>query len=1338
MPRMQLFLFGPPRLERDGAPLDLGRRKAMALLIYLTMNARCHSRDVLATLFWPRLDASRGRANLSRTLTVLKQFLGAEGLSANREIVALQPSDDLWTDALRFQQLLGLCSAHGHPARRVCAACLPLLGEAAALYDAEFLAGFTLRDSLPWDEWQLDQTEALRRQLGSALERLGRGYAVQSDWETAIHYVRRWVANDPLHEPAHRQLMSLYAHSGQRSAALRQYQVCADLLYRELGVAPQPETTALYERLTSSALFGAPLQISEPTPPLRGDGAPRVIDRPVFVGRERELGLLRTYLAEALEGRGRVVFLLGDAGCGKTMLLIEFAFRAQEAYRELIAVGGNCHASSGDGDPYLPFRDVLATLTGDLDDRMGTHLVAPEYAQRVWESFPDAARALVEHGPDLLDVFVASGPLASRVAAFTAGGAEWRKGLDGLLQRGDDESAARRQSQLNEQYSSVLRSLAARRPLLILLDDLQWADAASIGLLFQFGRRLAASGDRILVVGAYRPEEVALGHTAAAGREERHLLEKVVNEFKRTFGQIEINLAAGLESERRDFVDALLDTEPNRLGRAFRSTLFQRTRGHPLFTVELLRGMQQRGDLVRDAGGNWIEGNALDWRTLPARVEGVIEERIGRLEAELREVLSVASVEGQRFTLEVVAAALEMNDRELLRRLVRLQRQHHLVRESGAHQVDHRRLSSFQFAHFMFQDYLYQKLTDTEQRVWHGEIATALEGLYAGHTDEVAVPLARHYAEAGQQSKAAHYLLKSGDRAWRLYAYPKAIDYYEQALAIFKGQGDDQLAAQTLMKLGLIFHNTFDFRRARRAYDEGFTLWQRESRSALQTPPPPAPHPLRVSWRDPPTLDPSVAFDNESLGVVDQLFSGLVRQCPDMAVVPDVARTWEILENGQRYVFHLRDDVYWSDGTPVTAPDFEFAWRRALDPTTQSRGAALLYDVEGAWAFHRGTHSGSNSLGVHALNPRTLLVELERPTAYFPSLLASCPTYPLPRHVVEAHGPRWTDAANIVTNGPFHLKAWSPGESLILSRNLNYHGVFCGNLECIELSLRPDIPPNLDLYEGDRLDVLCLWSFSTPQRDRARRRQPDEYITIPALATLYAGFNTRRSPFDDLRVRQAFAMATDRSGLGEAVARGDSPAATGGFIPPGMPGHSAGIGLPYDPDRARQLLAEAGYPGGHGFPVVEASTVPYRAAREGVFLRRQWHEILGVEVTWTPLEWSPFLNRLVREPLDLFLISWTADYADPDDFMRTSAFRRYTGWQCQSYDRLVDRARHVMVQNQRIELYQQADRILADQVPIIPIAHPAWHLLVKPWVTRFPTSRLRWWAFWKDVVIDPH
>jgi adenylate cyclase len=360
----------------------------------------------------------------------------------------------------------------------------------------------------------------------------------------------------------------------------------------------------------------------------------------MFVAREQELAQIQARLDRAVAGQGQVAFVTGEAGAGKTALVTEFARRAQDVHADLLVAIGQGDAQTGAGDPYLPFREVLGLLTGDVDAKLARGAITHENAGRLRDFLRVSGQALVEYGPDLIDIFVPGSALATRVAGRLAHRTGWLERLEELAAHKATGPAGTdlEQSHIFEQYTQVLHVLAAQQPLLLVLDDLQWADAASINLLFRLGRHVGDS--RILLVGAYRPAEVALGR-----RGERHPLEKVLAEFKRYLGDIAIDLEKTEEAEGRQFVDALLDAEPNRLGVEFRQALFRHTDGHPLFTIELLRDMQERGDLVRDADGRWVEGPVLDWDALPARVEGVIEERIGRLEDDLRETLAVAAVE---------------------------------------------------------------------------------------------------------------------------------------------------------------------------------------------------------------------------------------------------------------------------------------------------------------------------------------------------------------------------------------------------------------------------------------------------------------------------------------------------------------------------------------------------------------------------------------------------------------------------------------------------------------------------------------------------------------------
>jgi ABC-type oligopeptide transport system substrate-binding subunit len=368
-----------------------------------------------------------------------------------------------------------------------------------------------------------------------------------------------------------------------------------------------------------------------------------------------------------------------------------------------------------------------------------------------------------------------------------------------------------------------------------------------------------------------------------------------------------------------------------------------------------------------------------------------------------------------------------------------------------------------------------------------------------------------------------------------------------------------------------------------------------------------------------------------------------------------------------------------------------------------------------------------------------LIVELEEPAGYFLQLLGHYATYPVPRHAVEAHGDAWTEVRNIVTNGPFRLKAWHRGEVLVLERNPRYSRRARGNLQQIELVVLSDPEAKLKAYEADRLDIMDMIFFPPAEIDRARRHHTEEYVSGPKLFPSYAAFCLGRTPFDDRRVRQAFALAADKENLA-GVTRGYCSPAAGGLVPPQMAGHTPVMGPSYDPAGARELLADAGFPGGRGFPVMTLMTHLDPLSRvAGKHLQGQWRNVLGVETRLEAVEWEEYLTRLQTAPPPAVLWGWMADYPDPDNLLRVGMGHvlPYTRWENADYWALVERARRLTDQKTRMELYRKADRILVEEGPILPLAYARSHLLVKSRVRRLVVSPIGY-CFWKEVIVEPH
>ncbi len=813
MRHLRLNLLGPFQARLDDVPLNgFESNKVRGLLAYLVMEAeRAHSRETLAELLWPEQPTPFGTDNLRYALADLRKNLGDARatppfLVVHRDSLQFNRFSDCEADVKQFE---ALCAA-GLPAEEQAGMpgknCLAALDAAVRLYRGCFLEGFNLRRSAPFESWLLCQRERLERRVLGALFALAEANEGQGHFQQALGYAWRHVELAPWDEEAQRQLMRLLAYDGQRSAALLQYQRCCSVLSSELGVEPEVETTELYRSIRDEVLYFPPpltlgKTLSQAGGELEGKNAAARC-----VAREDELEQLQQRFLKALGGEGQVVFITGEAGSGKTTLAKEFLGRALQSHAGLTAAFSTCNAFAGNMDSFLPFIDLLHMLAGDLEARWASSPLERALALHLWTSLPVVVQALVEYGPDLIDRFVPGEALLRRARSLAR-----RHGnhLEQWVRRGESEPArvarAVTQSDLFAQVAGVLKAISRSHPLLLVLDDLQWADRDSLNLLFYLGRRL--EGCRILVVGIYRMEEVRPGFGEA-----EQPLAHVLRELQGNCGYLEVDLS---NSDGRRFIDAYLDCEANALGSAFRSTLERHTGGVPLFTVELVRGMQERAELVRDAQGRWVESRQLDWERLPPRLEAVIAEQTARLPPEWRRLLCAASVEGDDFCAETVARLLSSPVEAVTQQLSELLaagsfgKGRHFVVAQGVQRAgpSGRRVSRYRFRHHLYQAYFYSRLDLVERVRLHEAAAEALEQLYQDEPDEIAVTLARHYESANLSEKAAACLLQAGKRAIRLAAYDEARRHFRRALSPLVFQLDtlerDQLELRLQMALAV-------------------------------------------------------------------------------------------------------------------------------------------------------------------------------------------------------------------------------------------------------------------------------------------------------------------------------------------------------------------------------------------------------------------------------------------------------------------------------------------------------------------------------------------------------
>ena len=791
MTRLTIRLLGPFRVDIDGRPLtNFKTNKVRGLLAYLAVEGqRPLRRESLAGMFWPEYTERRARANLSQALFLLRRNLGDDTavqpfLIIERETIQLNPNSGIWLDVNLFRSCI---RANKQAASRQE---IDELKTAVSLYQGEFLEGFSLNGSSPFEGWCLSVGEDLRRLMSDALTRLVDYYERETAFEAALPYARQLLELNPWHEDAHTAVMRLLALCGWRSEAILQYDNCRHMLQENLGIAPMPQTTMLFEAIRDGRfrkgdlLDNGLIQPALVTPSFLS-AAVSAAQAHIFVGRKQELAWLNQKLARVLSGSGQVVFVTGEAGSGKTVLIQEFARQALAQYAGLLVASGKGTAYTGLGDPYAAFREIVSQLSGDVASRWAAGTISQIEALRLWRTLPLAVHTLVHNAPDLIGTFVNGANLQERATNYVQetrvaeSGAPWLAQLETLTAHNAATSGAMgtNQNVLFAQVTRLLSALALHSPLLLILDDLQWADVGTIALLFHISRHL--SGQPILLLGAFRPEEVTVVRDG-----QRHPLAPVTHEMQRDFGDIFLDLG---QTADRAFVEALVDSEPNDLDAAFRDRLFRQTGGHALYTAELLRGLQERGDLHQDGQGRWVEGTALDWDTLPPRVEGVIAERVQRIPPRMQHLLQAASVQGEAFIAEVAAQAVGADEDEVLPALgTVLSRDHRLVRAQSFERTGdgHKHLSVYQFHHFLFQKYLYNSLDAVTRAHLHEVTGEMMILQFGAQTAEIAVRLARHFEQAKIVDKAVHYRLQAGYYAIKLGALDEAVEHFSKGLAL--------------------------------------------------------------------------------------------------------------------------------------------------------------------------------------------------------------------------------------------------------------------------------------------------------------------------------------------------------------------------------------------------------------------------------------------------------------------------------------------------------------------------------------------------------------------------
>ena len=689
---LHLTLLGGFQARLEGAPLVLPTRKSQALLAYLAVPAgQTHSRDKLAAMLWGDVADPAARASLRQAVFGLRKALGETEppvLVLSGDSVTLDPGA-VEVDAAAFERLLGT----GTPAA---------LEEAVRLYRGDLLSGFVV-DEAAFEEWLVAERERLRE---LAVEALARRLAHQrnaGDAETAVQTALRLLTLDPLQEAVHRTLMRLYAELGRRAAALRQYQDCVEVLQRELGIEPEADTKRLYQELLAQRATRSTTARPDPGGVVAA-GPVGATSARMVVGRDKELARLHERLGDSARDAGTLVALLGEAGIGKSTVV---AALADDAVGDGARVLMGCSHEAEQILPFGPWVDALRTA-GVLTEQHVIESLKPVWRAELTRLLPEAA-------------------------------------APGLPPASDDYL------RLFESVAQLLEQLAAARPVLVVLEDVHWADEMTIRLLSFLTRRLLAQARVRLVVTA-RTEEVA----------EAGMLRRVLADLEQQRRLVRLTLGPLSPGETTLLVRRLArvgtgETEVERLG----ERVWTATEGNPFMVVETMRAL----DEGQEAG---------DRERLPMtdRVRGLIAGRLERLGERARQLVEVAAVVGRDFEFGLLQRAARIDAEEAASGL------EELVRRRLLHGVGER----FDFTHDRIRETAYARLLAPRRRLLHGDVACAMEELYGEYPAQHVAALGRHWFHAAVWTKAYPCLQRAGTAASAQSAHREAVAIFEQAL----------------------------------------------------------------------------------------------------------------------------------------------------------------------------------------------------------------------------------------------------------------------------------------------------------------------------------------------------------------------------------------------------------------------------------------------------------------------------------------------------------------------------------------------------------------------------
>ena len=968
---------------------------------------------------------------------------------------------------------------------------------------------------------------------------------------------------------------------------------------------------------------------------------------PPLTGRESELATLRESLNAMQAGSGGIVFLSGEPGIGKTRLAAELRLAAADSIDWLEGRA----VSYGTSLAWWPVRDLLRGWigVGTQEPELRVRLALRRHLE---ELFPGQAPDLQPYLAGVLGL-AADRDVAPVLAGLSPEAVQYRT---------------------YEVIVDVIAALAARRPLVISIDDLHWADPTTLGLL----DRLLPLAERTAVLFVFTMRQET-DHGSWA------LRERTAREFRHLLTIIDLKPLD--ESSERVLLQALTE---DAIDPAVREAVIAHADGNPLYLEELARAIGEGGRLTEQA------------ISLPPTLEGVILARLDRLEAGWRSVLTAAAACGRSFSFGLLQAVAGVEDAQLRDAL------HHLLRVDLLQEERRWPEASYRFKHALIQEAAYRTLLQARRRDLHARAARWLQARYAASPERVYGLVAHHWLAAEDDNEAARYLKLAGEQALQEWALDEAVDHYRSLLPLLERLGEEKESTELLFRLASTLHLALRNREAAEVWREAFARWrypavpEHESTAVFRI------ATNQVPW----SSDPSTAFYATNQSLFQQLWDRLVEGRPGPYVVPGLASSWEVRDDGLVYRFHLRQGITWNDGQALRADDVVRAYRRIVDPDHLSLDATMMFVVENGEARSRGEVS-AEALGVKMIDQGTVEIRLNTP----------CPAF-----LFYSISPEFSAyRPDLAGNGPFRLVAIEE-QRVVVERDARYARRRGGNVARVEWILSEN--PDQLAEDATKGEIDALWGHArlTGTAEEAGL----VLLPTPRVQTGFIAFAGSGAFASDQQLRRALALATDREALASALAVYED-VATGGLVPPGILGHTPNITPGYNPAEARRALETSTHSG----PLTLA------AANEHWFSHLEllvgtWRNVLGIDV------------RVVREPMarsadwpsksHIQFWQWVAHAPDAEYFLRNllhgQSLTKLGSWTSARLDSLLDRARQSSDGAVRLELYHQADRLaVQEEFLVIPILYRGIRWLVKPWVH----GVWAWgspWQSWDEVTID--